>query len=51
MFRLGVDHLIFDGGCANPPKNIVSACFLSFSSTAEPGPRLRIVDGKMRRSF
>ena len=29
----------------------VSACFLSFSSTAEPGPRLRIVAGKMRRSF
>ena len=26
--------------------------FLSFSSTAEPGPRLRrIVDGKIRRSF
>ena len=25
--------------------------FLSFSSTAEPGPTLRIVAGKMRRSF
>ena len=36
------------------PKYIfftVSACFLYFSSTAEPGPRLRIVAGKMRRSF
>ena len=29
----------------------VSACFLPFSSTAEPGARLCIVAGKMRRSF